>query len=260
MGSSRRVPVGLAEHLLHPAQPVPCATWDAMIATADLCGVPVAAVAEEDCIVDPMGFVVVRADRLSGVCRLSEDLTTAVTGLIEAAELAYLIQIGVSLVVRTNNRITAPPLTVAVPESDSAVAVAAELLAGAATGWLRLFTLSAPSKDIREPVYEPAAWTCAVPESAEQGIRLAVLVRLYEALTSVSTPALDLDAASITRRLTELRIAAGRMTSEVYEVAARLPLMASDLLVTMFPGPQQFAKYRGGAGAGQSQWPPPRTD
>lgn len=250
---------GLVEHVRHPAQPAPPPpppAPDRTIPTVHLCGVPVAAVADEDCFVDPLGFLVARVDRLTGACRLSEDLAAAVTRLVEAAELGYLVQIGVSLVVRTDDEHTTPPLTVTVPRSDDAVGFAAALLAGAAVGWLRLFALSAPTREVREPEYDPAAWTAAVAPDAERGIRLAVLIRLHAAILANGLVS-GLDAASTRHRLAALCAEAERTTARVYDGAAGLPLIASDLLTTMFPGPRRFEKYQSGAGAGQAQWPPP---
>jgi hypothetical protein len=249
-GLPPETPTGWIEHLCHPAQGAGPVAADRM-STVDLCGTRVAVMADVDCFVDPLGFRIARAAALRGRPRLPSDVAAEIGRAVHAAELAYLVEVGVSVLVRADEPVLCPPGTVAVPAAGSAVELAAGLLAEAAVCWLRAFALSAPESGGTEPVYDPAAWAHAVPEAAEHGIRLAVQIRLYEALAGVGTEP--------ERTLAKLRDEAARTVDAVYATAERLPLIACDFLVTMFPGPQRFAKYTGGGGAGQSHWPAPEA-
>jgi hypothetical protein len=239
---------GLLEHLCHPDQAEPAAPVP-HASTVDICGARVTAVTADDCFIDAHGLSIVRNDRLGTAPALPPELAGAISSLTAAAGLEYLVQVGVSVLVRGDPHQPTPPGTVAIRGGTSAVDIAADLLAGAAAGWLRLFALSAVRPAQPEPTYDPASWRTAVAPAAESGIRIAVQIRLLQALSGHET-----GSAS---RLAGLRERAAQALPEVYTAADALPLIAADLLVTMFPGPRRFAKYHGGGGAGQSHWPLP---
>lgn len=238
----------LLEHLCHAGQPTPSAgsVLDHSMRPLTLCGVPVVAVFDDDdCFVDESGMSIVRRTP-SGRLGLCSETAAEITELIESAGLGYLIEVGVSVVVRTDRPRLFPPGTIAIPTEGRPLDLAAELVAEAATGWLGLFTISAPRPDPHDPVYDPVTWPNIVGGAAVTGIRLGAAWRLFEAAAGPAR-----HSAEFIRRLRENRDTADHIRSAVYAAADELPLIASDLLVTMFPGPRRFAKYEAGSGAGQ---------
>ncbi|WUI00406.1 hypothetical protein OHR68_00830 [Spirillospora sp. NBC_00431] len=248
-GSEPPISSFLAEHLCHAGQPTPVngSVLDHSRRPIFLCGAPVVVVLDNgDCFEDEFGMSIVRRDSF-GRLGLRSETAAEITELIESAGLGYLIEVGVSVVVRTDRPRLFPPGTIAIPTRGRPLELAAELVAEAAADWLGLFTMSAPRPNLRNPAYAPGTWPNIVAEAAGSGIRLAAVQRLLEAVAD--DPARR--SAELIRRLRENRDTADRIRSAVYAAADTLPLIASDLLVTMFPGPRRFAKYEAGSGAGQ---------
>ena len=182
---------------------------------------------------------------------VSPDLVAQAGYLIEHAELAYLVRLGLSTVIVSDRSMLVAPRVARIEPPGSPLDLAARLLTAAATCWLRLFALLGPSS--REPTGDLTRWEHADTGTAEYGLSLAVRIRLFEAvLTKPGLPAsiaIGLDEART--GLAAVHAEADAIRSAVYDAAESLRLMAQDLLVTQFPGPKRFAKYQDGGGPGQ---------
>jgi hypothetical protein len=171
--------------------------------------------------------------------------------LADHAELGYFIQLGLSTVIVSKRCEPTPPRVGCVAPTDAPLELAARLLATAAANWLRLFAILGPSSS--QETGDLSQWQRQDTTTAEYSLGLAVRIRLYEAvLARPSLPtSIGIDLAAARAELAALRVEAEAIRSDVYRAAEPLRLIARDLLITQFPGPQRFAKYRDGGGPGQ---------
>lgn len=179
--------------------------------------------------------------------------------LIDHAELANFVLLGLAAVEISAERKDSAPFAVSVAPTTDPLAFAAAVVGATAANWLRLFELLGPSTT--RPVRGMGEWHRAGTEDAEQGIDLAVRIRLYEAITARAIPGrppadavarrTGIDLASARAELAVMHADAATMLDRVHAAAKPLRLLAFDLLMTQFPGPDRFAKYRDGGGPGQ---------
>jgi hypothetical protein len=179
--------------------------------------------------------------------------------LIDHAELAHFVRLGLAEVTISATHKDFAPFAVSVAPTAGPLAFAAAVVGATAANWLRLFELLGTSTS--RPVRGMGEWHRASIEEAERGIDLAVRIRLYEAIATRTMPGRSsadavaertgADLASARAELAAMHADAASMLDTVYTAAKSLRLLAFDLLMTQFPGPDRFAKYRDGGGPGQ---------
>jgi hypothetical protein len=189
--------------------------------------------------------------RTEGTDRVAPALVSQAGQLIEHAELGYLVRLGLSTVIVSGRPMLVAPRVVRIEPAGSPLELAARLLTAAAAQWLRLFALLGTSS--RGPAHGLTRWDHAETDIAEDGLGLAVRIRLYEAvLAKPDLPtSMAIGTSEVRTELAAMHVEAEAIRPEVYQAAESLRLIAQDLLITQFPGPKRFAKYQDGGGPGQ---------
>lgn len=171
--------------------------------------------------------------------------------LIEHAELGYFIQLGLLTVVVSKRCDPTPPRVGSIAPTDNPLEFAAQVLATAAANWLRLFAILGPSSS--QATGDLSQWQRRDTAIAEHGLGLALRIRLYEAVLARPTLPISMGIGldAVRTELDAMHAEALELRADVYRAAAPLRLIAQDLLITQFPGPERFAKYQDGGGPGQ---------
>jgi hypothetical protein len=180
---------------------------------------------------------------------VSSAVITRAGQLVDHAELGYFIQLGLSRVIVSERCEPTPPRVGCVAPTDAPLELAARLLATAAANWLRLFAILGPSSS--HEAGDLSQWQRLDTTNAEYGLGLAVRIRLYEAVLARPSHPMPIGLDAVRTELSALHAEADAIRPDVYRSAEPLRLIARDLLITQFPGPERFAKYQDGGGPGQ---------